>query len=110
MQQSLPNYREVLEFLDDVRTLNRRLGPYELIALWFDALYFPVQSHVSPEAQVQWSACFSSRELSALAGFNAIFNSLADRLPKSEGWEQDSGWLRVSAAATDALKELKREA
>jgi hypothetical protein len=109
MKAPLPYQREVLDFLEDLRDLNPRLGPCELIALWFDALYFPAQTYVSVEGQAEWAACFSSEELSALAEFNAVFDPFVDRLPRTAGWEQDDGWQRISRAASDALKKVRHE-
>lgn len=103
MKQALPYQREVLDLLKDLRDLNPRLGPDELVALWFDALYFPAQSYVSGEAQAEWAANFTSEELSALREFNSMFDPLVRELPRLAGWEQDDGWLSVSRAAGHAL-------
>lgn len=106
MSQSLPYHTEVLGLLEDLASLNRHIGPDELIALWFDALYFPAQSYVNAEGQAEWASCFSLPELAALAKFNVAFDGLADELPRGSGWEQNGGWLSVSAAAAAALKEI----
>lgn len=109
MSQSLPYHAEVLGLLEDLASLNPRIGPNELIALWFDALYFPAQSYVNAEGQAEWASCFSSSELAALSKFNAAFDSLADELPKGFGWERSSGWQKVSAAAATALREINSD-
>lgn len=109
MSEFLPYHTEVLGLLDELASLNQHIGPDELIALWFDALYFPAQSYVNAEGQAEWASCFSSSELGVLAKFNTVFDSLADELPRGHGWERSTNWLKVSDAAATALKEIKSD-
>ncbi len=106
MTEPLPYHREIRGQLEDLASLSTDVGPDELIALWFDALYFPAQSYVEEEGQAEWASCFSPEELAALAKFNAVFDGLADQLPKGSGWEQSINWLKVSSAAAIALNEV----
>jgi hypothetical protein len=110
MASDLPYNAEVRSLLDDLIELNPRLGPHELIALWFDALYFPCQHYVGPEGQREWRACFSESELNALAKFHEVFDSVADELPKTADWAQSPLWRNVSAAALSALQEMNSHA
>ncbi len=105
MAKSLPYHKEVLGLVEDIATLNRHIGPDELIALWFDTLYFPAQSYVDAKGQAEWASCFSFSELAALAKFNALFNHVVDELPKGAIWWESENWLRLSAAAEIAIKE-----
>ena len=106
MKQPGPYQREVIDLLEDLRDLNPGLGPDELIALWFDTLYFPAQSYVSAEGKAEWAAYFSPDELAALAEFNSIFDPLMSQLPRTAGWELNEGWKSVSRAASLALRKV----
>jgi hypothetical protein len=105
MVEPPPYHEEVLGLLEDIASLDSRIGPDELVALWFDALYFPTQSYVNAEGQAEWASCFSSSELAALAKFNKLFDGVVDGLVKDSTWRESEGWLRVSTAAKSALKE-----
>lgn len=106
MADPLPYHEEVLDLLEDIASLDSRIGADELVALWFDTLYFPAQSYVETEGQAEWASCFSLSELSALAKFNMVFDGIVDGLVQDSSWRESEGWLRVSAAAKIALKEF----
>jgi hypothetical protein len=106
----LPYNREVRDLLNDLAELNPIVGPDELVALWFDTLYFPCQSYVPAGRQAEWASCFSNAELVALAKFHVTFDAVADDLQKgSANWREDRNWRAVAAAAKVALEELDAE-
>ena len=107
----LPYNREIRDLLDDLAELNPVVGPSELVALWFDALYFPAQAYVSADGQNEWRSCFTAVELSALAKFHEVFDAAADDLQIEEkDWRESSGWKVVSSAASKALREIDADA
>jgi hypothetical protein len=75
--------------------------PAELLCMWFNDNYHPGSG---------WSSEFTSGELEALAHFNAVYESLAQRLPRSQGtvrtWLADPSWRKIMNAAAIALGEV----
>ena len=107
----LPYNREVRDLLDDLAELNTVVGPSELVALWFDTLYFPAQAYVSAKDQDEWRSCFTAVELDALAKFHEVFEAAVNDLQIEEkDWRESSGWKLVSVAALEALREADADA
>src|SRR5687767_14587102 len=106
MDSGLTYNRELRSLLADLAELNPKLDPGELVALWFDTLYFPGQSYVGVKGQNEWRSCFNQAELAAMAKFHSEFDAVVDQLPKSQDWRSNPLWRKVSAAASAALHEM----
>lgn len=103
----LPYNREIRDLLVDLADLNPIVGPNELVALWFDTLYFPAQAYISAESQDEWRSCFNGIELAALANFHQVFDAAFDELQiESPDWRGNFSWKTVSSAAYKALREI----
>jgi hypothetical protein len=108
---ALAYHESVRDLLQHLSSLEESLGPNELISMWFDDLYFPAQSRPNDysavswdRGQTEWSACFTTEELSALAKFHAIFDhEVANLSTEWSTWRSDPGWSRVSEAARVVL-------
>lgn len=111
MAPDLPYNVELRSLLKDLADLNESAGPDELVALWFDTLYFPCQSYVDAHGQDPWRACFNDQEARAMAKFHTVFESIVDSLTmKWPDWRVDPLWREVSSAATVALREMDTHA
>lgn len=108
-------YREsICKLLAAVSGLEQSLGPVELIEMWFSDLYFP--GHRRPDdysevvwgrGQAEWRECFSAQELATLERFDQVFDKEVQGLSTDwSTWRTDEAWLRVSAAARVALREM----
>ena len=108
---NLPYNREIRDLLDDLAELNPLVDPDELIAVWFDTLYFPAQTYISAKGQEEWRSCVTEVELVALAKFNEAFDRVVDSLWNAgKDWRESSGWKKVSVAAATALREIDVDA
>ena len=107
MGSGLTYNRELRSLLADLAELSPKLGPTELIALWFDTLYFPSQAYVGSKGQSEWRSCFNDAELVAMAKFHREFDALVEQLPRTADWRSSPLWVRVSSAASAALREME---
>lgn len=118
MSKQLHYHQATLRLLDSIASLDDKLGPTELIEMWFSDLYFPGQekpqgyrSEVWERGEKEWCECFTSDELKVLAAFHEEFAREVKSL--SDDWSsyrQDLGWLRVARTARIALNTLSGEA
>jgi hypothetical protein len=78
--------------------------PAELLCMWFDDTYHPGPG---------WHAEFTSGDMEALARFHTVYESLAERLPSTQGtvrtWLADPSWRKIMNAAAVALGEIESE-
>ena len=109
---ALAYHKSVSNLLGHLSELEVSLGPTELIAMWFDDLYFPAQTRPNDSSaeswdrgQCEWRECFTCEERAALAKFHTAFDDEVSQLSTEwSTWRSDVGWLRVSAAARVALE------
>ncbi len=112
-------HSSIQEHLEDLANLDETVGPSELICGWFDDLYFPAEQSCPSgypqetwdRGQREWSACFSTGELAALAAFHAVFSFRVDSLSLDpEQWRHDPGWAIVGEAAQVAVGRFRSAA
>jgi hypothetical protein len=108
------SYKTSLEsLLASLASLNREVGPTELVCQWFDDFYRPAEKHseiydpgVWDRGLQEWKACFTEEELHVLAEFHRLFEAEIDALPDGPDWDKDPKWLAVRDAARLALSQL----
>ena len=100
----LSSTEEQLQYQRDVPFVNITI---ELVCGWFDGYYIPEDK--------AFSSAFSEPELQALADFDQVFDIIAasslrgEEVPRIESLVQTSEWLRLSQAASVALRVFEHE-
>jgi len=74
----------------------------ELVCMWFDDQYDPMQRH--------FASCFTPIELAALDEFHQFYDARVDKLPESRGtvrtWLNSPVWREVMEQARRTLERV----
>jgi len=107
--------KQYFESLIDAECRSQK-GATEAFCQWFDDLYFPVDSSdcynpgVFEKTLVEWTSCFSEKELLAMQKFNAYFESIHDTFDVNrscEDIERDPAWIDLISEAKMALASFR---